>query len=64
MIKRSRIVHQAGDHGDNVTVPVPLVDRGSGDPRNLMGVIIDREANDLYRIATRAGVLQGKYSRN
>ena len=29
-----------------------------------MGVIIDREANDLCGIATRAGVLQGKYSRN
>ena len=29
-----------------------------------MGVILDRDSNDLYRIATRAGVLQGKYSRN
>ena len=58
------MVNQAGDHGDNVTVPVPIVDRGRGDPRNLMSVILDRDANDLYRIATRAGILQGKYSRN
>ena len=36
MIKRSRTVNQAGNPGDNVTVPIPLVDRGRGDPRNLM----------------------------
>ena len=41
-----------------------MVDRGRGDPRNLMGVIIDRDDNDMYRIAVRAEVLHGKYSRN
>ena len=64
MIKRSKVVFAAGDCGDNVSVPVPLVDRGRGDPRNILGVISDRDANDLYRIAVRAGVLQGRYSRN
>jgi len=29
-----------------------------------MGVILDRDDNDVYRIAVRAGVLKGKYSRN
>jgi hypothetical protein len=28
MVKRSRIVNVAGNPGDNVTVPIPLVDRG------------------------------------
>ena len=64
MVKRSRIVNSAGNPGDNVTVPIPLVDRGRGDPRNIMGIILDRDDNDLYRIAVRAGVLNGKYSRN
>src|SRR6218665_4041990 len=64
MVKRSRVQHAPGNPGDNVTVPIPMVDRGRGDPRNLMGVIIDREDNDMYRIAVRAGVLNGKYSRN
>jgi len=64
MIKRSRVLHQAGNPGDNVTVPIPLVDRGRGDPRNIMGVIIDRDCNDMYRIAVRAGLLQQRYSRN
>jgi len=29
-----------------------------------MGVIINRDKNDMYRIAVRAGVLNGKYYRN
>jgi len=64
MVKRSRIINVAGKVGDNVTVPVPLVDRGRGDSRNIMGVIVDRDENDLYRIAVKGGVLDGKYSRN
>jgi hypothetical protein len=64
MVKRSRIEHTPGDVGDNVTIPIPLVDRGRGDPRNILGVIVDRDENDLYRISVRAGVLHGKYSRN
>ena len=62
MIKRSRLEHAQGNPGDNVTVPIPLVDRGRGDPRNIMGVIVDRDSNDLYRIAVRGGMLQGKYA--
>ena len=31
---------------------------------NIMGVIIDRDNNDLYQIAGRGGVLAGKYARN
>ena len=64
MIKRSRIEHVAGNLGDNVTIPIPLVDCGRGDPRNILGVIVDRDEKDLYRIAVRAGLLHGKYSRN
>ena len=64
MVKRSRVQHVPGNIGDNVTVPIPLVDRGRGDPRNIIGVITDRDMNDMYRIAVRAGVLKGKYSRN
>src|SRR6218665_485854 len=64
MVKRSRVQHSPGNPGDNVTVPIPMVDRGRGDPRNLMGVIIDRYDNDMYCIAVRAQVLNGKYSRN
>ena len=64
MVKRGRIEHVAGNPEDNVTVPIPLVDRGRGDSRNIMGVIVDRDNNDMYRIAVKAGILKAKYSRN
>ena len=54
---------KSGDIGDNVAVPVPMVDRGRGDPRNILGVIIDRNENDLYTIGVKAGVLKTKYTR-
>jgi len=60
MVKRSRVEHVAGNPLDNVRIPIPLVDRGRGDPRNIMGVILDRDDNDMYRIAVRAGVLKPK----
>jgi hypothetical protein len=64
MVRRSRFVNIPGNVGDNVTVPVPLVDRGRGDSRNIMGVILDRDENDLYRIAVKGGILNGRFSRN
>ncbi|XP_068206257.1 uncharacterized protein [Palaemon carinicauda] len=65
MEKRSRVDLRAGEQGDNVAVPVPLVDRGRGDPRNILGVIIDRRKDtDQYRIAIKVGILSGLYSRN
>ncbi|XP_041365670.1 uncharacterized protein LOC121380767 [Gigantopelta aegis] len=64
MVKRSRLEHVPGNPGDNVTIPIPFVDRGKGDPRNIMGVIVDRDENDLYRVPVRAGILKGRYCRN
>ena len=65
MVKRARVELKAGEPGDNVAVPIPLVDRGRCDPRNILGVIVDRDLeNDLYSIAVKAGLLKGKYSRN
>jgi hypothetical protein len=64
MIKRSRLENVPGNVGDNVTIPIPLVDRGRGDSRNIVGLIVSRDENDLYKIAVKGGVLNGKYSRN
>ena len=63
MVKRSRVDLQAGAIGDNVAVPIPLVDRGRGDPRNILGVIIDRNEHDMYTIAVSQGILKTKYTR-
>ncbi|XP_076029061.1 uncharacterized protein LOC143017904 [Oratosquilla oratoria] len=61
MVKRSRIDLKEGEVGDNIAVPIPTVDRGRGDSRNIIGLIVDRDENDLYRIAV---MLSTKYSRN
>lgn len=58
------MVHKAGNPEDSYTIPIPIVDRGRGDPRNIMGIIADRDENDMCRIAVRGGLLNGKYSRN
>ena len=42
MVKRSRIDLKMAEVGDNVAVPIPIVDKGSGDPRNIFGVVLDR----------------------
>ena len=49
--------------GDNVAVPIPSVDRGRGDPRNILGVILAVE-NGQYTIGFPSGILKGKYSRH
>ena len=64
MAKLSRLEHVAGNPGDNVIIPIPSVDCAKGDPRNIMGMIVDRNQNDLYSIAVHAGLLKGQYSRN
>ena len=48
MVKHSRVNLKAGKSGNNVTVP--MVDRGRGDPRNILGVIVDRDEHHMYRI--------------
>lgn len=54
-----------GKVGNNVTIPIPLVDRGRGDPRNIMGRIFNIDGNDnYYTIAVKSGILCGKYTRN
>ncbi|GFR60020.1 Krab-a domain-containing protein 2-like protein [Elysia marginata] len=64
MVKRSRTELAPGQKGDNVAIPIPLVDRGRGDPRNILNVILDRSENDNYTLATKHGILKGAYSRN
>ncbi|XP_068223750.1 uncharacterized protein [Palaemon carinicauda] len=64
MVKRSRRIMDRGNVGNNVTIPIPMVDRGRGNPRNIMGIIMDIDENDNYTIAVKSGILSGKYTRN
>jgi len=56
MVKRSRV-------GDNVSIPIPMVDRGRGDPRNILGVILDCDEHNMYTIAVKSGIISSKYAR-
>ena len=64
MVKRSRVELKSGEVGDNVAIPIPMVDRGRGDPRNILGVILDRDELNMYTIAVKSGIISSKYSRN
>ena len=64
MVKRSRIVFPSLQIGRNVTVPIPSVDRGRADPRNIIGVVTECSDNELYTVAVKVGILDRKYSRN
>jgi hypothetical protein len=65
MMQCSRVVLQIGAFGDILAVQIPMVDRGRGDARNILGVIVHRDAErDQHKIVVKAGVLKGQYSRN
>ena len=64
MVKRSRVTFSKVKVGDNVTVPIPSVDHGRTDPRNIIGIIIAVSENNMYTVAVKGGVLNGRYSRN
>ncbi|XP_063603643.1 uncharacterized protein LOC134779416 [Penaeus indicus] len=49
---------EPGEPLDNAAVPIPLVDRGRGDPRNILGVVWERDQNDMYTTGVKAGVLK------
>ena len=64
MVKRSQLELVSGQIGDNVAVPIPQVDKGRGDPRNILEIVMDHNENDLYTICVKAGVLKKKFTRN
>ena len=39
------------------------MDRGRSDPRNIFGIITDRDENDMCAMCVKAGILKGKLTR-
>ena len=50
--------------GTTVMVPVPDVDRGRCEFRNIKAVVLECMSNGLYKLGTKHGVLKQAYSRN
>nr|XP_042912061.1 uncharacterized protein LOC122272429 [Parasteatoda tepidariorum] len=49
--------------GDNVRIRIPDVDRGCGDPRSVLAVVMNVE-DGFYKLGTEHGVLKHLYSRS
>lgn len=64
-MKRSQVDFKPGKPGDNVAVPIPLLDHSRGEPQNILGMTVYRNVKtDIYKTAVHAGVLNGRCSRN
>lgn len=51
------------DIEDNIIIPIPDIDREKADLRNLIGVVLERNKDGLYKIGTKDGILSKLYCR-
>ncbi|KAI6648407.1 hypothetical protein LOD99_14085 [Oopsacas minuta] len=64
MFEQSRKRFKQANIGDTVMVPLPDVDRGKGDFRNIKAVVVAVEHNGTYKLGTKYGQLNSHYTRN
>ncbi|XP_043464212.1 uncharacterized protein LOC122503410 [Leptopilina heterotoma] len=55
--------HRPVEVGDNVTIPIPDVDKAKSDFRNVIGVVLEKK-DELHRIGTRQGIINRLYCRS
>ena len=58
----NKVLHDV-DEGTNVLIPIPQVDRGKADPKNVLAMVVSKSENG-YRLAVKQGLLIGSYTRN
>ena len=58
MVKTLCVDLKPGKVGDNVAIPIPMVDRGY--PRNILGVILDCDDKNMYTIAVKTEIISSK----
>jgi hypothetical protein len=65
--KRMKLIsdatHPPADFGGNVIAPIPDVDRAKADLRNIVGVVLDKNEDGLYKIGRKDGVVDKLYCR-
>ena len=59
----SDATHPPVSIGGNIIIRIPDIDRGKADLRNLIGVVMERNDEDLYRIGMKDGILNKVYCR-
>jgi hypothetical protein len=63
MISRSNQILRPIDIGDNVTIPIPSVDKGGGDRRNILYLVTHFSSHtEQYKLGTRHGLLNSTFS--
>ncbi|XP_043478772.1 SCAN domain-containing protein 3-like [Leptopilina heterotoma] len=50
--------------GTSAKIPIPSVDRGKGDSRSVIGIVMEVSAEGYYKIGTKHGIIRSLYSRN
>uniref|UniRef100_A0A914PYY8 Integrase catalytic domain-containing protein n=1 Tax=Panagrolaimus davidi TaxID=227884 RepID=A0A914PYY8_9BILA len=63
MLRRSENAFAPLAIGESVLLPVPDVDRGKVDHRNVVGVILQKQ-NNFYKVGTSSGILKDLFARN
>ena len=62
MVKHSNKRIRLAEAGENVSIPIPTLDRRSPfDPQNVPGVILEIRDDGMHHIGTTAGVLDSMY---
>ncbi|XP_022194657.2 KRAB-A domain-containing protein 2-like [Nilaparvata lugens] len=51
-------------NGSTVCVPIPEVDKGKGDLRNVLAVVMEVTEDGFYKLGTKNGILKQLYSRS
>ena len=57
MFEQSTKIFKQANIGDTVMVPLPEVDRGKGDFRNIKAIVVAVEHNSTYKLGTKYGLL-------
>lgn len=56
--------HPPANVGDNVTIPIPDVDKPKGALRNIIAVVLLKTDDNMYQLGTKNGVIQHLYTRS
>lgn len=64
MLKLSSKQFPPASVGMTVRVPIPDVDRGRGDARNILAIVTEVTDDGFYRLGTKGGILKQLYSRS
>jgi hypothetical protein len=59
----SDATHPPADVGGYVIIPIPDVDRAKAGLRNIVGVVLDKNEDGLYKIGKKDGVVDKLYCR-